>query len=127
MWSLTAPIGLIYSLVSVSKSPRYFSRILTPEKCHMRTSFTTVKRLLFLGNMALGTLPNCCLTLSKYGSAAYKDWWSKVTANDLRTNVSFLEKSTEVNSSQCKKDKEVGSSRKIQGKERKAPMDDKAP
>jgi len=44
---------------------------------------------------------------------AYKDWWSKVTINDLRTNVSFLEKITETNSSRCKKDDEVGSSRKI--------------
>ena len=34
---------------------------------------------------------------------AYKDWWSKVTINDLRTNVSFLEKITETNSSRCKK------------------------
>ena len=47
-----------------------------------------------------------------------------MTANNLRTNVSFLEKSTEANSSWCEKDEEVGSSRKIQGKKSKAPMDD---
>ena len=57
-------------------------------------------------------------------SLVYKDWWSKVTINDLRTNVFLLEKSTEVNSSSCKKDEEIGSSRKIQGKKGKAPMDD---
>jgi len=51
------------------------------------------------------------LTLPQYASTAYKDWWSKVTVNDLRTNVSFLEKSTEANSS-------------WQGKKGKAPMDD---
>jgi len=57
-------------------------------------------------------------------STAYKDWLPKVTVNDLRTNVSFLDKSTEANSSRCQKDKEIGSLRKIQGKKGKAPMDD---
>jgi len=47
-----------------------------------------------------------------------------VAVNDLRTNVSFLEKSMEANSSRCEKDEEVGSSWKIQGKKGKAPMDD---
>jgi len=47
-----------------------------------------------------------------------------VTVNDLRTNVSFLEKSIEANSSWCEKDEEVSSSRKIQGKKGKASMDD---
>ena len=47
-----------------------------------------------------------------------------MTVNDLRTNVSLLEKIMEVNSSRCEKDEEVGSSRKIQGKMGKAPMDD---
>ena len=57
-------------------------------------------------------------------SSAYKDWCSKGTINDLITNVSLLEKSTEANSSQYDKDEEVGSSRKIEGKKGKAPMDD---
>jgi len=57
-------------------------------------------------------------------SSAYKDWWSKVIVNDLRTKVSLLERSTEANSSRCEKDEETGSSRKIQGKKGKAPMDD---
>jgi len=57
-------------------------------------------------------------------SFAYKAWWSKVSVNDLSTNISLLKKSTEVNSSQCKKDEEVGSSRKIQGKKGNAPIDD---
>ena len=53
-----------------------------------------------------------------------------MTINDHRTNVSFLDKSTEANSSRSKKDEEVGSSRKIQGKKAKDPMvdlDGKAP
>ena len=57
-------------------------------------------------------------------SLAYKDLWSKVTVNDLRTNVFILEKSMEASSSRCEKDEEIGSSRKIQGKKGKAPMDD---
>jgi len=47
-----------------------------------------------------------------------------VTVNDLRTNISILEKSTEVNFCRCEKDEKIGSSRKIQGKKGKAPMDD---
>ena len=47
-----------------------------------------------------------------------------MTVNDLRTNVSFLEKSAEANSFQCEKDEEVGCLRKIQGKKGKAPKDD---
>jgi len=82
------------------------------------------KRLLFLSSMAQGTLPSHCLTLRKYVSSAYKDWWSKVTINDRRTNVSLLEKSKESNSSRCDKDEEVSSSRKIQGEKGKALMDD---
>ena len=82
------------------------------------------KRLLFLSSMAQGTLPSRCLTLPQYVSFAYKAWWSKVSVNDLSTNISLLKKSTEVNSSQCKKDEEVGSSRKIQGKKGNAPIDD---
>jgi len=39
-------------------------------------------------------------------------------------NVSLLEKSTVVDSSQGKKDEEVSSSRKIQGKKGEPPMDD---
>jgi len=57
-------------------------------------------------------------------SSVYKNLWFNVTVNDLRTNVSLLEKSTEANSSRCKKDEETGSSRKIQGKKGKASMDD---
>jgi len=80
--------------------------------------------LILLSSMAQGTLPSHYLTLPQYASTAYKDWWSKVTVNDLRTNVSFLEKSTEANSSRCEKDEEVGSSMMIQGKRSKLPMDD---
>jgi len=40
-------------------------------------------------------------------SSAYKDWWSNVTINDLKTNISILEKSMEANSSRCEKDKEL--------------------
>jgi len=54
----------------------------------------------------------------------YKDWWSKVTINDLRTNISLLEKSMEANSFRCEKDEETGSLREIQGKKGKASMDD---
>jgi len=57
-------------------------------------------------------------------SLAYKDWWSEVTVNDLRTNISHLEKSTKANSSRCEKDEETGSLRKIQGNKGKAPIDD---
>jgi len=64
------------------------------------------------------------MTLPLYVSSAYKDWWSKVTVNDLRTNVSILEKTMEANSSTCKKDEEINSLRKIQGKKGKAPTGD---
>jgi len=77
--------------------------------------------------MAQGTLTSSFLTLPQYVSTTYKDWWSKVTINDLRTNVSFLEKSSEANSSRCEKEEEVGFSKKIQGKKGKTPMDDKVP
>jgi len=64
------------------------------------------------------------LTLPEYASSAYKDWWFKVTVNNLSTNVSLLEMSIEANSSKYEKDEETSSSRKIQGKKGKAPMDD---
>ena len=47
-----------------------------------------------------------------------------LTINHIMTNISFLEKSSEAKFSRCKKDEEVGSSRKIHRNKGKAPMDD---
>jgi len=45
------------------------------------------KRFLLFGSMSQDILFDCTLTLLQHVSSAYKDWWSKVTVSDLRTNV----------------------------------------
>jgi len=78
------------------------------------------KRLLLFGGMFQSILPSRKLMLPQYVSLEYKHCWSKVTVNDLQTNVSLLAKSTEVNFSRCEKDEEIGSSSKILGEERQS-------
>jgi len=58
----------------------------------------------------LGILPSHSLTLPQHVSSAYKDWWFKVTINELMINIFLLEKSIEANSSKCEKDEETSSS-----------------
>lgn len=77
------------------------------------------KRFLFLGCMSQGVLPCYSLTLSQYVSLACKNWWSKLTINDLRSSVSILKKSMEANSSKHEKGVEVGSSNSAKGKKGK--------
>jgi len=79
--------------VSVGGSLGCFLRTFIPKWCHMKKLFTMGNSSHFQQHVP-GYFACRTLTLLQYVGLAYRVWWSKVTINDLRTNVSLPQKST---------------------------------
>ncbi|KAJ8435025.1 hypothetical protein Cgig2_013675 [Carnegiea gigantea] len=87
-------------------------------KLHPRTHPTSYNDALYFwtailskNTKSIATLPSRSLHLNKFITKKYQDWWSKVTIDDLRANVDFLQQSAGHDPSKSKKSRRGNTSK----------------